>query len=601
MKHKAFIGVVASIMGGILMAGALVGCGAANTSSQEHEPIVIETAFRNVSGFEDVVKEKYPEVNLEVHPYSGANYTAYAKAELASDDMPDIYCPTVYNPSRDDVSDKLIDLSSYGFTENYIESRIQDVSSDDGSVYMLPTYYSCIGITYNKTLLKKNGWELPTSFKELEALAKKAEKKGINLCLTQVQLPGFGFQDICNILDTCFLNTPEGRIWQNGYLDGTTNVSSSKDMREAMKTLDKWRSLGMLNDKGDPQDDVKTRKEMGKGNTLFMIGTSNTFAEGETKDEFGLMPFLSEDGDHNAYILNVSRYVGLNKHLEDKGNEQKLEDALHVMEVMSTVEGMSSLNAANVNTSLLPLKDFVPSKENYYAGIIDEINDGQTAPFIYSGWDNVIVPIGKEGIKYIRGEASLDDLIKAIDDNQALLKDNGENVFTTVTEKFDTDACAKLVGVAFGQAVDADCALISKNAYFKYDEQKDLNLEGVSGSLFPLPVTDQELTSIVPTGWALNIQTATLTGSRIKELAATGYDRDNNGNCYPYELVVPEGVELNDDETYKVAIAGVTDKIAKEGKLKDSGVLGLAAAEKYVSQFDTLTPSDVVWKADESK
>ena len=41
-----------------------------------------------------------------------------------------------------DMSDKMIDLSSYDFTDNYVESRLQDVS-DDGAIYMLPSAYSC--------------------------------------------------------------------------------------------------------------------------------------------------------------------------------------------------------------------------------------------------------------------------------------------------------------------------------------------------------------------------------------------------------------------------------------------------------------------------
>lgn len=75
-------------------------------------------------------------------------------------------------------------------------------------------------------------------------------------------------------------------------------------------------------------DDVATRKMMAEGNTLFLLGSANTFSEDETTDEFGLMPYLSEDGSQNSYILNVSRYIGLNKHLADAGNEQKLEDAV---------------------------------------------------------------------------------------------------------------------------------------------------------------------------------------------------------------------------------------------------------------------------------
>ena len=36
------------------------------------------------------------------------------------------------------------------------------------------------GITYNKTLLREHGWELPNSFTELEVLAAKAKKAGMD-------------------------------------------------------------------------------------------------------------------------------------------------------------------------------------------------------------------------------------------------------------------------------------------------------------------------------------------------------------------------------------------------------------------------------------
>ena len=49
--------------------------------------------------------------------------------------------------------------------------------------YMLPSAYSCIGITYNKTLLEKHGWKLPKSFHDLEKLAKKAKKSRGNSCV----------------------------------------------------------------------------------------------------------------------------------------------------------------------------------------------------------------------------------------------------------------------------------------------------------------------------------------------------------------------------------------------------------------------------------
>ena len=363
-----------------------------------------------------------------------------------------------------------------------------------------------------------------------------------------------------------------------------------------MEDLDKWRDLGMLNDGGDPVSDDVTREEFAKGNTLFMLGNNNDFSDGDTTDEFGLMPYLSKDGRDNAFILQTTSYVGLNKHLQDSGNEQKLEDALHVMEVFSTVEGMQAFNSSYSDSTLLPLKDYTPKADGYYAEILDQLNEGLTAPFIYSGWEDLIVPIGNAGLDYIKGKASLADFEMAIDDSQSLIVDNKSQVFTTVTKKLDTDACAKLVGICFAKATDSDLALISTNKYYPYSGTRDeLNVDGVSGALFAGDVTDMEISSIVPTGWTDNIKTVTLAGKRVKDLMDSGYDRAGDGNVYPYVLAAPEGFKIDDNATYKVAVAGVTDEVAKEGNLEDSGVLGLDAMKEYLSKFETLSPADVAW------
>ena len=563
--------------------------------ASDHEPITIVSSYKNMGEFIDMVHEQYPEINLEIIPYTGSNYSAYVGAQLESGDMPDIYSTKVYLPGQMNLSDKLIDLSGYDFLSKYSETRLRDVS-DDGKIYMLPTYYDCLGITYNKTLLEKNGWTLPKSFKELEELAPQVEKAGYQLAVNQIQYPGYGFQYLCNILDTDFLNTLDGRVWQKDFLAGNATVENTQPMMDGMKVLDKWRDLGMLNGEGDSGDDEKTRKIMAEGNTLFMLGNARTFDENETTDEFGLMPYLSEDGSQNAYILSISRYIGLNKHLEDAGNEQKLEDALHVMEVLSTVDGMQAFNSFYSTASLLPLKGFTPDAGSMYAEIQDELEAGYTAPFIYSGWENVVVDYGEEMLSYIKGECDLDDLIKVIDDKQSLIWDNSAAAYTTVTEKIDNADCARLIGVCLAQASGADLALISTNKWYELKDDEDLNQEGVSGELYPVPVTDMIITTILPTGWHGNIQNVTLTGKRIKELAEAGYDRNGNGDTFPYVLVTPEGFEIDDNTTYTVTICGVTDEVAKEGNLTDTGISGLTAVEEYLSQYETFSAENIVWK-----
>ena len=62
----------------------------------------MQAPFRTMGDFIDVVHEKYPEINLEAVPYSGANYTSYVKAQLKAGDLPDICCTTTYAPGSED-------------------------------------------------------------------------------------------------------------------------------------------------------------------------------------------------------------------------------------------------------------------------------------------------------------------------------------------------------------------------------------------------------------------------------------------------------------------------------------------------------------------
>ncbi|WP_455501685.1 extracellular solute-binding protein [Gemmiger sp.] len=428
----------------------------------------------------------------------------------------------------------------------------------------------------------------------MEELAPKAKEAGYRLALNEINLPGYGFQYLCNILDTGYLSTLDGRKWQKDFLNGDTTLQGNADMMKDLQLLQRWRDIGMLNGEMQKVEDGMVVDEMVKGNTLFLLGTTNSIEEhGGNVEDYGLMPYLSEDGSQNVYILNVTRYMGLSKKLEEPGNEQKLEDALHVMEVLSTREGIEALNSNFITTNISPLKDTPNIEGNFYNDILDEINAGYVAPFIYAGWENAIVTYGNEMLDFICGDAELSDVAACIDENQHLITDKAP-AFTTVTETIPTEGCAKLVGIAFTQATNADLALISIGGWDP--ETGATNGEGVNGQLFPMDITEQEVCIITPTGWNGTIQTVTLSGKRIKELAETGYDRKDRGYCYPYLLIAKDGTELDDDTIYTVAICGTTESLREEGNIQDTGVHGLTAVEDYLSKFDTLTEADIDWE-----
>ena len=581
------------VVGLLAATAALTACGGKTETVKKddtHEVITFMAPYMEEEAFIEQVHSVYPEVNIEIVPYSGDNTTTCLQNMFEANDLPDICTLTVYDPMTYHVSDKLLDLSGYDFTDNYVESRLQEVS-DNGAIYLLPSSYNCYGITYNKTLLREHGWELPNSFAELKALAAEAKEAGVDLCLPQIQYPGYGFQYLCNIADADFLGTLDGKLWQKDYLSGEANVSNTPGMMQAMAYVQKWKDIGMLNDSGDALDDNVTRQRMTEGNTLFLIGGTNGIVESDDNaDKFGLMPYLSEDGTQNVFVLKVNRFYGLNKKLEQ--NPQKLEDALKVMRVLSTVEGSSALiPAKTLKCSLLPFKD-AKADDTYYADVADVLNAGNTAPFIYSGWENTIVTTGTKMLDFIKGDATMEDVIRQMDEDQDSVVNNTPDTITTVTEELSQEDCAMLVGRCFAQATGSDLALVSLSTWIP-GNPTDQNHHGVAAKLYAKGITDYDLSVILPTGWNRTIQTVTLTGQQINDLLATGYDAYGNGKGYPYVMASP--VQPEADKTYQVAICGVSDQLAAEADVVDSGVVGMDAAKAFFGAYTSISRADTAW------
>ena len=72
-----------------------------------------------------------------------------------------------------------------------------------------------------------------------------------------------------------------------------------------------------------------------------------------------------------------------NKELEEKGQEQKLKDALCFMEFISTEEGMRLLKSDT--TTISPLNTWKINEDDMYYEIKDQITGGNSIPFVYSG------------------------------------------------------------------------------------------------------------------------------------------------------------------------------------------------------------------------
>ncbi len=574
----------------------LTACGAETTTtttsaaasvadSGEHEPITLMDAQRDYSALIELVHEKYPEINIEILPYRGRNMSAFCKQQLETGIMPDIYS-TTQAWDTDLQKQYLVDLSHYSVSELYSTARLSEYIVD-GSLYLLPFDYSISGILYNKTLLEKNGIDVPKSFTQLKnetIPALNANNIEVAVCL--MDLPGTGFNYFFNVNSTEFMNSMSGREWRRSFTDvgSDTFAAGNENITECIAYFNEWIDCGMLRwTEGVSSDFASTLNYFMEGNTAFLVGAVHRFTQNEdgTGDEYGLMPYLSLNGDQNAYITNPTRLYGLNKKLEEPGNEQKLEDAMHVLEVLSSNEGYLAMNGEN-STNMCSIADFKLAEDSPYAEAMELISKGYSMNLVYTGWDNYLASFGNAAISWIKGESTGEEAVKVLDDGKRGVQENGPTAYAVVSEKLDTVQAAQLSGQMFLEATGADAALISYNVYSPDVPALQENSSGANGWVLPGNMTEEYITVFLPTGWYDTLQTAQLTGGKIKEMADAGCDPRGTGFKYPYVFMTTDGNALEDDETYTVVLCGYDASEKEALDLTDTGIVGLDAAKEYL-------------------
>lgn len=530
---------------------------------------------------------------MEIISYKGRNSSRYTTTLLKTDNAPDIFT-SFHRIDESLQKEKLLSLSGYSFVSKY-DMSVLNLADVDGSIYLLPNGYTISGIFYNKTLFQKYNWEVPKSFRELQQLVPKIKEAGVTVSVSENQYPGSAFTYLFTLGATNFLSTQDGVRWKRDFLLGKADASG--EFKQCAQYLQKWIDLGMLSYTEELHNDSKAEEYFAQGNTAFLMKISpfrvSQYDDG-TGDQYGVLPWLSEDGSNNVALTNANRYFGLNKNLEK--NPQKLEDALKVMEFLSTEEGqLAALENPKKNSIVLPLKEFNNSVNDIYKSLEKSVEEGKVIPLVYTGWEDYLEPIGNAVIEQESGSFGADRLVEKINSIQKrTIAQGGAEVYACVEENLTLEETARLVGTAYAVKTNADCALISLGEY--HGEKKE-NPFGVNGRLFKgIKINAEELCAINPSGWSDAIYTMKLTGKEIKQLSKTGYDLFNDGNPFPYVLVTKEGSRLDDDAAYTVVCNETTDAVAKQGKLKKAGVTGQQALIDYLKKIKRINLESIRWK-----
>lgn len=403
-----------------------------------------------------------------------------------------------------------------------------------------------------------------------------------------MEFTGNAFQYLFNLGDTVFLRTPEGIEWIEQFLSG--NATADSAWKDTIDYVQKWIDLGIINGRWFEKTTSEAKSHFMQGNTAFYIdGEPFQFSQNDdgTGDRYGIMPWLSEDGSNNRYITNTACYFGLNANLEKPANKQKLQDALKFMEFISTEEGQRLLPGSQ--TQLLPLSEDGTETSEEYSEIIQMIDAGFSAPLTYAGWEDLIVPVGNECLKWYAGKSTGEQVIAVM--NRALQNsiENKTNSCAEILEDLTQEETARLVGTAFARAAGADCSLISLGEYHNGNE----NDFGVNGCFWRGPVSDEIVSTINPLGWVDTVKTTVMTGNEIKQLANNGFDLFDDGNPFPYVLTVINGTELEDTKKYTVVICGYTKNVEDSRGIHDTKICGMDALRSYLTDLGKVRKSTI--------
>ena len=579
---------ISLVLAAVMLAGLLIGCQQGNgEASEEHEALTI-TSYNNIitEEFIAAVHEVYPEIQFEIISYAGKNGSGYAQFSLEEGDIPDIYVSTLPF-AADKQAEYLLDLSNQDFINEYSTSMLNTLDQD-GSIYLLPSGYTVAGITYNKTLMDEYGWEVPTSLEELEALIPEIEAAGLKPFASAMSLDGFPFNYFFSLGNTVWFAEQDGVKWKEEFPKGEADAASAEGLRDVIELFERYVEDGIIT-----SEDVSNEDYFKSGDTVFdlNIGISSytyTTEEGTTY-EFGIMPWLSEDGSNNMLTRNVSRYFGVNRKLSEEGNEQKLEDALKLMRFIASPEGQETILGSG-NIWMSPLNGAEMNEDHPYYEVADTINSGHTVQMVYVGWEDLIIPIAQDIRQFIAGELTGDELVAAFDETYKEVAEGTTDTYGTLTERLTLQQTAELNAMAEGIAVNADCAVVSLN---EYHGDGLANKIGIGWYLYASDIDMARINMVAPNTSTISI--LELTGAEVKAIAAAGLDSDANGKPYELVLVTKGGMELTDEETYRLAFPTGT-VLGYEDAEEITEISPQTALSAFTSSLGTFGAADIVWE-----
>lgn len=254
---------------------------------------------------------------------------------------------------------KVADLSEYaakyGWADRLVAPAMEACTQQGGLYCMTPSLVSD-GLFYNRKVLSENGWTVPKTGAELEAIMKAAQAKGLYGSVEGNN----GWQPINEDYSSTFINqfVPPKKL--AAMLTGTESFDAP-EMKQAMTELDRYFKAGYLG--GDDYFSLNFDSSiaaLADGKAPFFFAPSFAFQwakvyfSGDKADDIGFAPFpqLSDAVPYPNYSIGAAFALSIN------ANSKVKDGAAAVLDMIMSKRFAADIAKVWPGYWAIPLKDF---------------------------------------------------------------------------------------------------------------------------------------------------------------------------------------------------------------------------------------------------
>lgn len=387
---------------------------AAESSSDEAVTLTVLAGQSTTdAGIEDMIDEalaaKYPEVTLEWECVDWGNDFQPKMQQYMQSGLPDIMIGKAQDVATYAPQGILGEIDA-AYLDKGLDAARENVTID-GKTYGLVYNALYQGVYYNKTMFAENGWEVPKTQEDLQAIIDDCNAKGITpFASHMVDTWSIGNVTMQFMMNDVFNNDP---TWGDKFRAGEVSFAEDK----AAQTAYEYNKLIFDNTYPETfsteQTDCDAKMVLGEA-AMKVSGSWSiqNFLDIDESFDFGIFPFPNQTGDSKLiFEPNITIMTSAATEHQDAVNK--------VLDVLTSDKELA-VEILDYTKTASMLKDVTPTFANPSQADIDAYAADNMIVDVTLGnnqlvWGGFQEENAKDIVAWLQGDESFEDCLKASD------------------------------------------------------------------------------------------------------------------------------------------------------------------------------------------